>query len=167
MIQSARLLLRKFSLADASLFFELNNDPEVMQYTGDVAFESIASTEEFIEAYCREVYSVMGFGRWTVIRNSDGQCLGWCGLKRHPDGMVDLGYRLAKAYWGNGYATESAEACIKFGFEDLQLTEIVGRTASANMASIRVLEKVGMKFWKKAPCEGIEDSVYYRISRLP
>lgn len=161
-VQTQRLLLREFEPADAETFYDLNLDPEVMRYTGDVAFASVEASRQFIHNY--PAYRESGFGRWSVVLRKTGICIGWCGLKRHPGGMVDLGYRLARAQWNRGYATEASRACLDYGFTTLKLGEIVGRTARANLASIRVLEKIGMQFWKHAPCEGISDSVFYRVS---
>lgn len=156
-----RLWLREFELGDASSFFDLNNQEEVMRYTGDVPFNDVAESEDLIANYSH--YSEYGFGRWTVLDKENNTILGWCGLKYHPEeSYVDLGYRFHQKYWGNGFATEAAKACLDYGFNELKFDEIVGRTSMHNLASVRVLEKIGMTFWKKAPCEGIEDSLYYR-----
>ena len=85
--------------------------------------------------------------------------LGWCGLKKHPEGFVDLGYRLQKNYWNQGYATEAGLASLKYGFETLALKEIVGQVIPKHTASIRVLEKVGMTFSH----EGIDQEEGYKI----
>lgn len=162
-ITTNRLELREFAAEEAELMYELNSDPEVMKYTGDIPFESVEDALKLIVQY--EQYDRYGFGRWSVYSRDTGDFLGWCGLKQHEDGMVDLGYRFFRRHWGNGYASEAARACIDYGFLELKLDEIVGRTAKANLASIRLLEKIGMTFWKSAPCEGIEDSVYYKIRR--
>ncbi|MCG8574708.1 MAG: GNAT family N-acetyltransferase [Flavobacteriales bacterium] len=160
-ITTDRLDLREFSLEEAPLMVDLNADPEVMKYTGDVAFSSVEDAENLIRNY--DQYKRFGFGRWSVYLKESGEFIGWCGLKQHEDGMIDLGYRFFQNQWGKGYATESSIACIDYGFNQLKMEEIVGRTAKANIPSIRVLEKAGMVFWKEAPCEGIENSVYYKI----
>ncbi len=163
-IETERLLLRKFEIIDARFFLKLNSDWEVMKYTGDDAFENLEEARDLIKNY--DHYDQFGYGRWTVVLKEDQMPIGWCGLKNHPDeGYIDLGYRFPQKSWGKGYATESALACVEYGFNTLEMNEIVGRTAQANKASIRVLEKVGMTFWKAAPCKGIEDSVYYRITK--
>jgi [ribosomal protein S5]-alanine N-acetyltransferase len=162
--KTERLDLRKFQTDDASFFYEMNSDPEVIKYTGDVNFESVEAARQFIENY--DHYSKHGYGRWTVVLRKTGEPIGFCGLKNHPEeGYVDLGYRFIKSEWGKGFATEASLACLFFGFQEYGLTEIVGRTAKANPASVRVLEKIGMKFWKEAPCLGIDDSIYYRIRK--
>jgi RimJ/RimL family protein N-acetyltransferase len=161
-INTPRLILREFDVSDAHSFYELNSDSLVMKYTGDLEFKSVDESRALIENY--SAYRDSGYGRWTVIQKETGECLGWCGLKKHPDGMVDLGYRFHQRYWGNGYATEAAEACLAYGFKELGIEEVIGRTARENLASVRVLEKIGMEYWKDAPCEGIIDSVFYRIN---
>lgn len=90
-IETNRLLLREFDPVDASSFYELNKDKLVMLYTGDLPFKSIEESRLLIKNY--DAYNVSGYGRWTVIIKETGECLGWCGLKKYPDGMVDLGYR--------------------------------------------------------------------------
>ncbi|MFT5723935.1 MAG: ribosomal-protein-alanine N-acetyltransferase [Bacteroidia bacterium] len=163
-LKTPRLDLRKFEVNDASFFFEMNNDPLVMTYTGDLPFESVETARQFVENY--DHYTKHGYGRWTVVLRQTGEPIGFCGLKNHPDeGYIDLGYRIIQSEWGKGYATEAAQACIIYGFHHLGMDEIVGRTAQDNIGSIRVLEKVDMQFWKHAPCEGIEDSVYYKIKK--
>lgn len=161
-IQTNRLFLREFSPEiDTEPFYNLNSDWEVMKYTGDVAFNSQEEAKTFLENYSD--YDRNGYGRWTVCLKENNEVVGWCGLKKHDNGMVDLGYRFFKKNWGKGYATEASKACLEYGFNELQIEEIVGRTARENKGSIRVLEKVGMTFWKEDTCEGIEDSIYYRI----
>jgi len=162
-LETERLILREFKLSDAQKFYELNSDWEVMKYTGEGEFNSVGAAEELIRNYSD--YEKNGFGRNTVILKSLGEIIGWCGLKKHADGMIDLGYRLFKKDWNKGYAAESSRAIIGFGFLNYEIEEIVGRADEKNIASIRVLEKVGMKFWKKESCEGIEGSLYYRINQ--
>lgn len=163
LFESERLCYRNFEEGDATFFYELNLDAEVMRYTGDDAFESVESARKFVRDY--KHYDEYGYGRWSVIRKADHQIIGWCGLKYHPEeDYIDLGYRFAREEWGQGYATESGNACLQYGKETYSINEVVGRTAALNTASIRVLEKLGFSFWKEAPCEGIENSLFYKIS---
>ena len=161
LIITPRLLLREFVSSDALSFYKLNKDKAVMRYTGDKPFKSVEESKKFILNY--DAYVKTGMGRWTVILASEKSIIGWCGLKEHPEGFIDLGYRFHKKYWNKGYASEAAQACLDYGFQELSLSEIIGRTAIENKASIKVLEKIGMTFWKKEPCEGIANSVIYRI----
>jgi len=135
-----------------------------MRYTGNVSFESVADARQFLSTY--KDYEKNGYGRLAVIDKETNSFLGWCGLKYHEEGFTDIGFRFFKKYWGQGYATESAEAVIEYGFYSLNLEEIIGRSSQDNIASIKVLEKIGMQYWKNDVCEGIPNSVYYKISNF-
>ncbi|MEN8928108.1 MAG: GNAT family N-acetyltransferase [Flavobacteriales bacterium] len=158
-----RLIIREFDISDAKAMFDLNSDKEVLKYTGDVAFESVGKTKDFLSNY--PDYEKNGFGRWIVELKGTNEILGWCGLKKHEDGKVDIGYRFYQKEWGKGYATEAARACLEYGFELLELEEILGNSAIENKKSIRVFDKLGMKFIENKTCDGIEDAVRYRISK--
>ncbi|MBI1267734.1 MAG: GNAT family N-acetyltransferase [Cryomorphaceae bacterium] len=162
-LETERLILREFELDDDKDMFALNQDFEVIRYTGDGPFESVAATRAFLENYSD--YKRNGFGRWVVIRKEDGKTLGWCGLKRHDDGMVDLGYRFFRDEWGKGYATESALGCLKYGFETLLLPQIIARVDPENKASINVIEKLGFTFWKTDVCHGVADARIYLLKQ--
>lgn len=145
LIESSRLKLRELTVADASHFYDLNNDPEVIKYTGDPPFENVEAAWNFLKNY--DQYALYGYGRWAVESKETGEFLGWCGLKYVLSlGETDIGFRFFRRYWGRGYATEAVRACIKYGFEKLSLTKIAGRAMTANKASIRVLEKAGLRF---------------------
>ncbi|MEO8149013.1 MAG: GNAT family N-acetyltransferase [Bacteroidia bacterium] len=158
-LETDRLFLRQFELNDAQSFFGLNEDTEVIKFTGDSAFNSVETAENFLKSYNH--YEQYGFGRWAVILKHDDAFAGWCGLKYTPEkDEVDLGFRFFKKYWNNGYATEVATACIDYGFNQLGLTKIVGRVMNENIASIKVLTRVGMKFEKDYDFHGHEGSCY-------
>ncbi len=159
-IETKRLGMRPFERDDGEVFFRLNNDPEVMQYTGDIPFKSIEESERFIANY--DHYQEHGYGRWTVVLKQTGTVIGWCGLKYHMEGYVDIGYRLLRSEWGNGYGTEAAQACLDFGRMHISNLPIWGRVSKDNIGSIRVLEKIGMQYFKSAECGAIQDSLYYR-----
>ncbi len=163
LFETPRLLLREFDVSDARALYELNSDPEVMRYTGDKPFSSIAEAETFVQDY--DAYKKQGFGRWAVISKASGQLIGWCGLKRNEKDLVDIGFRFFRDQWGKGYATEAAKATLDYGFEVLGLEQIIGRAARENAASLRVLEKLGMVYWKEDTCMGIDNSLYYKIDR--
>lgn len=160
-IETDRLILRELDSNDSVHFYNLNSDPEVLKYTGDAPFSSIADAEEFLINY--KDYQKNGFGRWAVILKETNSFIGWNGLKLNEENLIDIGFRFFKKEWGKGYATESAKAVIKYGFESLNLNEIIGRASKNNIPSIKVLEKIKMSFWKQDSFEGVEDSVYYRI----
>lgn len=162
-IETNRLYLRELSVADDENFYLLNSDEDVIIYTGDKAFESINEAKSFLENY--NPYQEYGYGRWAVIAKSNEEFLGWCGLKYSPEiDEVDIGFRFFKKHWNKGYATESAKVCIEYGFENLNLQTIVGRAMKDNVASIKVLEKLGMTFVGKFEFH-LHDGVLYQIKK--
>ncbi|MDB4195555.1 GNAT family N-acetyltransferase [Flavobacteriales bacterium] len=158
-LTTERLILREFELTDAEAMFNLNSDEEVLRYTGDKQFESIEDANNFFKNY--PDYEKNGFGRWALVTKGDKEVIGWCGLKKHEDNMVDIGYRIFKNQWNKGYATEASIACLEYGFQVFELDEIIANAATENKASIRVMEKIGMEFQQNMACEGIEDAVRY------
>ncbi|MFC5269818.1 GNAT family N-acetyltransferase [Adhaeribacter terreus] len=162
-LETDRLLLREIGPEDARKMYELNLDPEVIKYTGDPPFESELAAENFIRNY--PDYSKNGYGRWLVVRKTDDEILGWCGLKFLPETQeTDVGYRFFKKFWGMGYATEAAEACLEYGFKNLGLQTIVARAMHENPASIQVMKKIGMAYWKETDCAH-EPAVCYKITK--
>ncbi len=158
-LTTERLILREFELTDAEAMFNLNSDEEVLRYTGDKQFESIEDANNFFKNY--PDYEKNGFGRWALVTKGDKEVIGWCGLKKHEDNTVDIGYRIFKNQWNKGYATEVSIACLEYGFQVFELDEIIANAATENKASIRVMEKIGMEFQQNMACEGIEDAVRY------
>ena len=162
-LETERLLLREFVADDAENHYLLNLDDEVIRYTGDVSFQSVQHARSFLEKY--DHYKKYGFGRWAVITKRDQEFIGWCGLKYIPvKGEHDIGYRFFKKYWGKGYATESAKSCLDLGFSRFGLNKIVGRVMSANIPSIKVLEKIGLRFESDFDFDG-QDGKLYSISK--
>lgn len=158
LLETPRLLLRHKVLEDAPFFLELNSDPEVTRYTGDTAFKNLGEAEN-IARYVISQYEKNGYGRWLVSLKETGEPIGWCGLKYHDDsGDTDLGYRFLQKHWGKGYATEAGSACLDYGFGSLGLKRIIGRAAIANTASIQVLKKLGMIFFRE---DHLHDSPAY------
>jgi [ribosomal protein S5]-alanine N-acetyltransferase len=158
-LETERLYLRELNSKDAEEMYQLNLDEEVIKYTADEAFESIAAAKSFLESY--DHYKKHGFGRWAVIRKSDDQFLGWCGLKYTAElNEFDIGFRFFKMYWNNGYATESAKACIELGFTKFKMPAIIGRVRKENLASITVLKKMGLTYFKSFDFDGNDGFVY-------
>lgn len=162
-LETNRLILREFENKDAEFLFQLNANPNVLKYTGDEPFASINEAEIFIKDY--DHYQKFGMGRWTVIEKATNIPIGWCGLKNHNNEFIDLGFRFLEDYWNKGFATESAKACIDFGFNQLNLDKIVGRTMRKNFGSKRVLEKIGMQFSHKKNVDGLHEALIFKISR--
>lgn len=160
-LETERLYLREMTPEDAESAYLLNLDPEVIRYTGDNPFESVEDAKTFLEKYTH--YRQYGFGRWAVILKETGEYLGWCGLKYTPElDEFDIGYRFMQKFWGFGYATEAAEACMQYGFEKLGIPVIVGRAMPENTASVRVLEKIGLTYLENRFTDGTEEVIYIK-----
>ena len=148
-LETDRLYLREFVPSDGFHFYHLNNDQEVIKYTGNKAFKSLDEAMLFIENY--PDYKHNGYGRWAVCLKATNEFLGWCGLKyeNNNNNEVDLGFRFYKKHWGKGYATEAGKACVNYAFSTLKINEIVGRAYIENSASINVLKKCHLIFQKE------------------
>ncbi|MCB9232819.1 MAG: GNAT family N-acetyltransferase [Bacteroidia bacterium] len=145
-IETERILLRKYSLTDLHDAARMGSDPEVMRFTGEGMVDR-AKMLDILENVILADYKAYGYGRWVMELKSTGEYMGFCGLKYLPDIQeVDLGYRMFPRFWGQGYATEAAQATLDYGFEVLGLKRIIGQAFPENVASVRVLEKLGMKF---------------------
>jgi RimJ/RimL family protein N-acetyltransferase len=146
MLETERLLLRPMKNEDAYNLFLLNSDADVVRYTGDALSKNLADAQRILSDIVHPQFQQYKMGRFTVTLK-DGTYLGWCGLKFFPDiKEVDLGYRFMKKFWGQGYATEAARACLAYGFGELALSKIVARSMPQNSQSIKVLQKLGMTY---------------------
>lgn len=131
------------TVEDAEAFFRLNSHPDVMRYTGEPPLASVEAAREAIASY--RDWDDPGYGRWACVLRDEGTMIGFCGLKFLPElGETDIGYRLHPDYWGRGLATEAARATLRYGFETLDLEEIVALVLPGNAASVRVLQKLRM-----------------------
>ena len=159
-IETDRLLFRRFTEDDAPLLYDLNLDPEVIRYTHD-PLTDVEHARKILNDVILPQYALHDHGRWAVFLKSSVEFIGWCGLKYLAEtNEVDLGYRFKKKFWGHGYATEAALACIKYGFTTLNLDRIVGRALPANHASIKVLKKCGMKYLREEVMQGYLHKTY-------
>ena len=145
-LQTSRLVLRQWREADLEPFAALNADPEVMFH-----FPSPLTRAQSDALAERERIRISenGWGLWAAERVSDGAFLGFIGLAEHRfdahfTPAVEVGWRLAREYWGNGYATEGGRAAITFAFEELALDEIVSFTTVGNTRSVAVMDRLGM-----------------------
>ena len=147
-LKTKRLLLRPWREEDLEPFAHLNADARVMEY-----FPSILSREESVQMAHRMQAAIekRGWGFWAVSVPGIAEFIGFIGLNKIESTYavpfapaVEIGWRLAFDYWGKGYATEGALACLKYGFEVLNLEEIVSFTAVQNQRSRRLMEKLGM-----------------------
>ena len=139
-VRTERLLLRGWTDADRPAYAAINADPLVMEFLGPL------QSREEVDAHIDRMvahWAEHGYGLWCV--DLDGACIGFTGLAT-PGFMpgVEVGWRLASAQWGHGYAPEAARAALAFGFDVLGLAEILSFTTVRNVKSRRVMEKLGM-----------------------
>jgi RimJ/RimL family protein N-acetyltransferase len=145
-LRAERLLLRRWRSHDVAPFAALNADPEVMEHFPKPL--SRDETEAFVQRI-EEEFEELGHGLWAVEVSEGAPFIGFVGLHRHTfpahfTPAVEVGWRLARPYWGQGYATEAAREALAFGFGRLSLGEIVSFTAPANSRSRRVMERLGL-----------------------
>jgi len=163
-IETARLRLRRFAPDDLAAVRRIYGDAEVMRYMWD----GRARTEEQIRdalAFLMDSWEKPGFGMWAIVHKEHGEVIGRCGIYS-LDGTpeAEIGYILARAYWGRGYATEAARAALRYGFERQGLGRIVAVTRPDHRDSQRVLGKLGMTYKGNAHHYGAEQ-VYYSLER--
>ena len=146
-LETDRLLLREFVEDDAESFFKLNTYPEVVRFVPDKPLLNVEQARQTLIDHPIADYRRYGFGRGACILKSTGEQIGFAGLKYLDElGEVDVAYRLLPAHWGQGLATEVALASVRYGFTALGLKRIIGLVMPKNIASVRVLEKTGLRY---------------------
>jgi RimJ/RimL family protein N-acetyltransferase len=145
-VETPRLVLRQWRDADREPYAAMNQDPEVMRYF--LGLQDRATSDKAIDVWTREIAG-RGWSNWAVALRGTGELIGFTGLTVpwRPYAFmpcVEIGWRLARAHWKKGYATEAAQAALGVGFERLGLEEIVSFTALANAPSRAVMERLGM-----------------------
>jgi RimJ/RimL family protein N-acetyltransferase len=147
-LETDRLVLRRFTMADAASLVSLDADPDVMRFvTGGIPTSLEEIENEFLPAFLGYYQRYEGFGFWAAIEKATGEFLGWFHFRPHADaapGEVELGYRLRKSAWGKGYATEGSRALIRKGFTEFGVRRVVAEAMAVNQASRRVMEKAGL-----------------------
>jgi RimJ/RimL family protein N-acetyltransferase len=147
MLETDRLLLRQWLAADKVPFAQLNADARVMECYP--ACLTTAESDGFVDRLTALIAD-QGWGLWAIEIKDTQKFIGYVGLHVPTADLpcnpcVEVGWRLAYEYWGRGYAPEAAKAALQFGFESLNLTEIVSFTTLGNVRSQRVMEKLGMR----------------------
>lgn len=149
-LETDRLLLRRFTPHDVDNLVELDSDPEVMRFiNGGRPTPREEIEDDVLPAFLAYYERFASYGFWAAEEKATGEFLGWFHFrpaKGAPPGEIELGYRLRKAAWGKGYATEGSRALIEKGFTDLRVERVVANTMVVNVASRHVMEKAGLKF---------------------
>ncbi len=151
LLETQRLILRRFEETDLDHLVELDNDPEVMRFiNGGIATPRKTIQNEILPGFLSYDERLPEFGFWAAQAKSTLAFIGWFSfrpLDRAPE-VVELGYRLLRYAWGNGYATEGVDALIRLAFTELDVERVIATTYEQNRASRRVMERVGMRLAK-------------------
>ena len=164
LLTTERLLLRHLHILDEESLYRVFGDAEVMSFGDGV------QTREWVNTWLHTCfdwyYKSWGFGPYAVVTQKDQEVIGYCGLFYFPDldgqPEVEIGYRLARSAWGQGYATEAALAVRDYAFNTLGIKRLIAMIDPSNTASIRVAKKVGMQYEKDIMFDGYThpDHVY-------
>jgi RimJ/RimL family protein N-acetyltransferase len=159
-IETPRLVLRRFVFDDAPQIVGLLTQPSFLKNIGDRGVRNVEDAHRYLREGPMAMYEQYGFGLWHVSRRSDGEFVGMCGLLKRdilPD--ADIGYAYLPEHWGQGYAFEAARAALDLGVSRFGLKRLIGVVSDHNAASIRVLEKLGMRFERMFPMRADEPEV--------
>jgi ribosomal-protein-alanine N-acetyltransferase len=167
-LTTERLLLRHFDLQDAEPIYQVFGDPGVMRFSDGL------KTKEWVQNWlhlCVERYQDWGFGPYAVVKQSSQAVVGYCGLFSFPNideqAEIEIGYRLARSAWGQGYATEAGRAVRDYAFDTLRIKRLIAMIDPSNGASIRVAEKIGMKYEKDIMLKGYTHPDHIYVITVP
>lgn len=168
-LETPRLILRELLPSDAPRLFLLDSNPDVMRYVGQAVLNDVSETEKLID-FIRDQYEKFGIGRLAVIEKDTNLLIGWSGLKfinYEINGITetyDLGYRFLPETWGKGYAYEAGQKSLEYGFEILKLNQITAYCDVQNVASLKVLEKLGFEKGNTFEDQG-DQCVWFQINK--
>jgi ribosomal-protein-alanine N-acetyltransferase len=159
-LETERLILRHFTLEDAAFIFDLVNDPAWLEHIGDRNVKNLEDARAYLRKGALAMYERVGFGMYVVTLKESGEPIGTCGLiKREGLDDVDIGFAFLPRYRGQGYAVEATAAVLDHGRAEIGLPRIVAIVSPANDRSIRILEKIGMRFERMVKLPGDEEDI--------
>ena len=173
-IQTKRLILRQWKDTDRAEFAALNADPEVMKYFPNT-YDRIQS-DQSVDRFVQSIESNR-FGFFAAELKESKAFIGFVGLNRVPEYLpfapaIEIGWRLAQQFWGQGLASEGATACLEYGFRKLAIEDVVSMTPSTNLKSEKLMQRIGMRNSKQnfihptiVPKSSLAEHVLYRINK--
>jgi RimJ/RimL family protein N-acetyltransferase len=178
-LETKRLLLRHFTVADAEFLLHLEREPDVLRYVGRKALADVDAYRKKIQTTFLPYYDKPGgYGPWAIIEKISAEFVGGCSLRPGTDSNcaaemgfgpddAEMGYGLRKPSWGRGYATELVQALVRRAFTELGAVSVVACVTVDNLASVRVLEKAGLRRGGEPICLPGEDelSVKYALTK--
>jgi len=160
LLETKRLYLRPVEEIDFAGLCRLDTDPDVRSYFPEGALNNEQVRKE-LNRYILE-WETLGFSIFAAIEKKTNQLIGRCGFAKLKSGEVEFGYLFLKEYWGQGYATEAGKALLEWGLKNIPVDHIVGFAPANHPASLRVLEKCGMKYVRTGTYQDIP-CVFYQI----
>jgi len=155
-ITTPRLVLRPWQIEDADTLFDILQQKDILRYFPRTTPPPKDRVEKYI-AYHLNHWQERGYGHWAVVVNGTSQVIGWCGLEFLPETEeTEVAYLLSTPFWGKGFATEAARASLGYGFDVVRLQQVIGLVHPENIASRRVLEKIGLGYTNRALYFGME-----------
>jgi RimJ/RimL family protein N-acetyltransferase len=164
-LETERLILREMLLSDAEALFEMDSNPNVHQYLWNKPLTSIDEVYQYIEKV-RNQYLENNIGRFVVVLKETNELIGWAGLKYNTEivnnkvHFYDIGYRLNEKFWGKGYASEASFAWLDYGFKVMKINIMEAAAHTANIASNRILQKIGLKMTEQYLEDGVSWNWY-------
>lgn len=147
LLETDRLLLRKLTVNDDAFMLDLLNQPAFIQFVGDRGVRTLHDARKYISTRIIASYKKYDFGLYLTSLKEDQTPIGICGLVKRPALRdVDIGFAFLPQYWLKGYAFESAAAVMDYAKNTLGIKRVVGVVAPDNPGSIRVLERIGLRF---------------------
>jgi len=161
-IETQRLLLRRLEANDFAAFHEILGDPRVGKWLGRSSGFTLADSKNLWDNIDLS-WEEEGFGPWGVILKAEEKLVGYCGLHFSDEySEIELRYALHAEYWNQGYTFEAAQKALELGFDVFQFPTIISYTLPENIASRRIMEKLGMKQEKEFEHKGLKH-VWYRV----
>jgi ribosomal-protein-alanine N-acetyltransferase len=166
-LETERLILREMLPSDAASLFEMDSNPNVHKYLWNKPVASIDEVYHYIELV-RNQYLKNNIGRFVVVLKETNELIGWAGLKYNTEmvnnkvDFYDIGYRLNENFWGKGYASEATVAWLDYGFKTMKIKIMEAAAHTDNIASNRILQKIGMTMTEQY----LEDSISWNWYQL-
>lgn len=164
-VETERLRIRQMRMEDYDNLYALDSDPEVMRYISDGKPMEAKAIRKVLEKILARYEEWKVYGVWAAELKTTGQFIGWFALKPLPGtSEIEIGYRLLKKYWGQGYATEGAKELLQYGVRKLGLSKIVAITNAGNIGSKNVLKKIGLEYSGDVDYQSSSEAPKSRVS---
>ncbi|CAH0335784.1 Acetyltransferase [Flavobacterium sp. CECT 9288] len=164
-LETDRLLLREMKLSDAEALFEMDRNPKVHEYLWNTPLTDVNEVKNIINSV-QEQYKQNKIGRFVMVLKETNEVIGWAGLKFNTE-MVnnkihfyDIGYRLDEKFWGKGYASEASFSWLDYGFKTMKIPVMEAAAHSDNIASNRILQKIGLQMTETYLEDGVSWNWY-------